>query len=130
MNNIQEIVAEISMLERQRDELEADLKKIITTFSVGDSSSISMRHIQAIERPTLEIETPKLDTPIEATRPKPEATKDGPEAQPQLDPAAELAQLESEFGQGSHDYSADEIGDWEFDELERELRSGDSTPCK
>ncbi|KAL4290527.1 hypothetical protein GQ457_14G023000 [Hibiscus cannabinus] len=130
--------------------------KIITTFSVVDSMKEQFdKHethsrkddpkfkelfndveklrveFEAIERPTLEIETPKLDTPIiEATQPKPEATKDGPEAQPQLDPAAELAQLESEFGQGSHDYSADEIGDWEFDELERELRSGDSTPRK
>ncbi|KAK8510244.1 hypothetical protein V6N13_103838 [Hibiscus sabdariffa] len=130
--------------------------KIITTFSVVDSMKEQFdKHethsrkddpkfkelfndveklrveFEAIERPTLEIETPKLDTPIiEAIQPKPEATKDGPEAQPQLGPAAELAQLESEFGQGSHDYSADEIGDWEFDELERELRSGDSTPRK
>ncbi|KAK8481575.1 hypothetical protein V6N12_007938, partial [Hibiscus sabdariffa] len=139
-------------LEEEYLEYEA---KIITTFSVVDSMKEQFdKHethsrkddpkfkelfndieklraeFEAIERPTLEIETPKLDTPIEATQPKPEATKDGPEAQLLLDPAAELAQLESEFGQGSHDYSADEIGDWEFDELERELRSGDSTPRK
>lgn len=43
-----------------------------------------------------------------------------------LDAAAELAKLESEFGKVSHDYSAEDIGEWEFDELEKELRSGDS----
>ncbi|KAE8712118.1 putative receptor-like protein kinase [Hibiscus syriacus] len=105
-------------------ELFNDIEKLRTEF-------------EAIERPALEIETPKFDTPNEnlqtspeSTRPKPEATKDNPEAQLLLDPAAELAKLESEFGKGSQDYSADEIGDWEFDELEKELRSGDTTPIK
>ena len=91
----------------------------------------------SIERPTLEMETPKAATPteklqesllpcptLESTQPKPD-TKKIPESQPALDPAAELAKLESEFGKVGQDYSAAEIGDWEFDELERELRSGD-----
>ncbi|MBA0671225.1 hypothetical protein Goklo_029664 [Gossypium klotzschianum] len=92
---------------------------------------------EAIERPTLEIETPKIDTPNEnmqmvpeSTQHKPDNTKAKTEAQPLLDPAAELAKLESEFGKGSQDYSTEEIGDWEFDELERELRAGDTAPGK
>ncbi|KAB2063620.1 hypothetical protein ES319_A10G227500v1 [Gossypium barbadense] len=92
---------------------------------------------EAIERPTLEIETPKIDTPNEdmqmvpeSTQPKPDNTKAKTEAQPLLDPAAELAKLESEFGKCSQDYSTEEIGDWEFDELERELRAGDTAPGK
>ena len=97
---------------------------------------------ESIERPTLEMETPKADTPtekpletlsprptLESTQPKPDM-KENPETQPVLDPAAELAKLESEFGKVGQDYSAAEIGDWEFDELERELRSGDSASGK
>ncbi|XP_017642257.1 uncharacterized protein LOC108483392 isoform X2 [Gossypium arboreum] len=136
--------------------------KIITTFSVVDNmkdqfckhETLSRKgdpkvkelfndieklrvEFEAIERPTLEIETPKIDTPnenmqmvLESTQPKPDNTKAKAEAQPLLDPAAELAKLESEFGKGSQDYSTEEIGDWEFDELERELRTGDTVPGK
>ncbi|KAI7729322.1 hypothetical protein M8C21_018542 [Ambrosia artemisiifolia] len=37
------------------------------------------------------------------------------------DTEAELATLESEFGTVNREYTEDEIGDWEFDELEKEL---------
>ncbi|XP_022742419.1 myosin-11-like [Durio zibethinus] len=97
---------------------------------------------ESVERPILHMETPKDDTPteklqetssprptLELTQPKPD-TKENPETQRLLDPAAELAKLESEFGKVGRDYSTEEIGDWEFDELERELRSGDSASGK
>ncbi|KAJ9541080.1 hypothetical protein OSB04_027586 [Centaurea solstitialis] len=38
-----------------------------------------------------------------------------------LDPEAEIAKLESEFGKVNQEYTEEEIGDWEFDELEKEL---------
>ncbi|MBA0872892.1 hypothetical protein Goshw_022789, partial [Gossypium schwendimanii] len=109
---------------------------------------------ETIERPILEMETPKVDSPNERpqeilsphpplestqpkldtkenpkTQPKPD-TKENPETQPVLDAAAELAKLESEFGKVNQDYTSEEIGDWEFDELERELISGDSASGK
>lgn len=109
------------------------------------------RPILELETPSPKAETnPKSETPIlEAETPSSRKLQSGP-SQPQkddtgahvvetdkhpkspsgkteqtLDPEAELAKLESEYGKVGRDYTADEIGDWEFDELERELRSGD-----
>ncbi|KAL2549178.1 hypothetical protein Fot_10708 [Forsythia ovata] len=102
---------------------------------------------ESIERPNLEIENPPLraDTSSgeklqesvehssELAAQAPEAGKDehpeppSIESEQVLDPEAELAKLEFEFGKSNRDYSAEEVGDWEFDELEKELRSGDSS---
>ncbi|RYR36840.1 hypothetical protein Ahy_A09g041793 [Arachis hypogaea] len=102
---------------------------------------------EAIERPNLEIESPpeksesplaekKLDDTPAASAPAPapgteilktetEKRSKSPSAKGDdiFDHEAELAKLESEFGKVSQDYSGEEIGDWEFDELERELSS-------
>ncbi|KAJ1436400.1 hypothetical protein SESBI_04434 [Sesbania bispinosa] len=98
---------------------------------------------ESIERPILEIESPTANTETEKKSddtPSPSVPARGTELskaetheQPKspsvktdqvLDHEAELAKLESEFGKISQDYSTEEIGDWEFDELERELVSG------
>ncbi|KAL6290841.1 hypothetical protein ACE6H2_008351 [Prunus campanulata] len=101
---------------------------------------------EAIERPNLQLEnpTPKSETkpqsgpftlPTESTGAQKADTDKHPgsgavKAEQMHDTEAELAKLESEFGKVGQDYSAEEIGDWEFDELERELRSGDSSTAK
>lgn len=106
---------------------------------------------ESIERPILEIETPTPRGPespsgaklqgslsqstVQVTETQNAVTDEHPKSpavktEQVLDPEAELAKLESEFGNVSRDYSAEEIGDWEFDELERELRSDDTAPSK
>ena len=108
------------------------------------------KEFESIERPILEVETPPTpkaevasDKPLgspthkpipDASTPKSE-TDGQPKApaaeeQQMLDPAAELAKLESECSKDARDYSAEEINDWEFDELEKELRSGDTATSK
>ncbi|TKY50625.1 hypothetical protein E2542_SST22129 [Spatholobus suberectus] len=103
---------------------------------------------ESIERPILEIESPtaKVETPpsekkfdgtpsfsapaqgAELSKPETDEQPKSPsvKADQILDHEAELAKLESEFGKVNQDYSTEEIGDWEFDELERELASGNS----
>ncbi|KAK4579001.1 hypothetical protein RGQ29_028886 [Quercus rubra] len=105
---------------------------------------------ESIERPNLEMETPtpkgetqSSENPQKTLSPPPlpdsETPRAGIDEQPKspaikaeqvLDTEAELAKLESEFGKVGRDYSAEEIGDWEFDELERELTAGDSATSK
>ena len=104
---------------------------------------------ESIERPVLQIESPPEKTEALPSEKKSDGTP-SPSASVQstefskaetdepkspsvksdqvLDHEAELAKLESEFGKVStQDYSAEEINDWEFDELEREFVSGNST---
>ncbi|XP_071735408.1 uncharacterized protein [Rutidosis leptorrhynchoides] len=105
----------------------------------------------AIERPELEMENPDQEEetieaetstkPVESRSQPKQKTTDRPETQSQtqtkdqqvktptaksdqgqgLDPEGEIAKLESEFGKVNHEYTEEEIGDWEFDELEKEL---------
>lgn len=108
------------------------------------------QEFESIERPNLEKETPspkaesttsgnlqrgssqplKEDIGAHKSEMNEHAKLLGAKAEQVLDHEAELANLESEFGQVGRDYSAEEIGDWEFDELERDLRSGDSASIK
>uniref|UniRef100_A0A7N1A744 Uncharacterized protein n=1 Tax=Kalanchoe fedtschenkoi TaxID=63787 RepID=A0A7N1A744_KALFE len=103
------------------------------------------QEFESIERPLLQIESPhpKADSSHSETPPKseshprsqalgsPKATKPNSphspsvEVEHDVDPDSDLAKFESEFGKLGQDYSTEEIGVWEFDELERELRSGD-----
>lgn len=105
------------------------------------------QEFEAIQRPILEMEpvTPKEnnasfeDKSLEHLKEKQETSHslenteqlsrsaieyDGPvKSSDILDPEAELAKLESEFGKTGERFSSQEISAWEFDELEKEFRS-------
>ncbi|KAL9227099.1 hypothetical protein vseg_002835 [Gypsophila vaccaria] len=98
------------------------------------------KEFDSIERPTLQMEIPykepeilvsekpqKTISPspvkvVESSKTHETHTESSTAKEEQvLDHEAELAKLESEFGKVSHDYTSEEIGGWEFDELEKEL---------
>ena len=108
------------------------------------------QEFELIERPTLEMEspdrepeTPTSEEPQEAFAPS--ATREAGSAKAKkeehlepseqkteqvLDHEAELAKLESEFGQVGEEYTSEEIGGWEFDELEKELAATEPSKGK
>ena len=113
-----------------------------------DSIEKLREEFESIEKPDLEMENPSSEADPHGKQPdspshpplqeveSPKAVKNEHPPSPKieteqvLDAESELAKLESEFGKVSQDYSTEEVGDWEFDELERELRSGDSASSK
>ncbi|EEF35601.1 uncharacterized protein LOC8262692 isoform X2 [Ricinus communis] len=150
------IITTFSVVDNMREQLYGQQGAIYRkdetmTKELFDDIEKLRKEFESIERPILEVETPPtpkaetvseepLGSPTHKLIPESSSTpKSEIDGQPKapaveeqlvLDPAAELAKLESEFGKDARDYSGEEIGDWEFDELERELRSGDTTISK
>ncbi|KAK2633794.1 hypothetical protein Ddye_028586 [Dipteronia dyeriana] len=132
-DDIEKLRQEFESIERPNLELEARIPRSDAPSNEKSLGSPANPPIE--ETPALKpekIEHPEAGAVKAEGTPalKPEKIKH-PEArvvkeEPVLDPDSDLAQLESEFGKVGNDYATEEIGDWEFDELEKELKS-DST---
>ncbi|KAB5538880.1 hypothetical protein DKX38_016413 [Salix brachista] len=144
------ILTTFSVVDNMREQFysrkgESSRKDDTTVKELFDDIEKLRVEFEAIERPNLELETPtpkaattsgkSLGSPSHSTTQNATTLESNIDEHPKapavetddvLDPAAELAKLESEFGKDARDYSSEEIGDWEFDELERELRSDDT----
>ncbi|XP_062155416.1 uncharacterized protein LOC133863483 [Alnus glutinosa] len=117
-DDIEKLRAEFESIERPSLEMESPAPK-------ADETQSSEKLLKNPSPPPIPVtETQNADVIDE--QPKASANK----AEHMLDAEAELAKLESEFGKVGRDYSTEEIGDWEFDELERELRAGDPPTSK
>ena len=107
------------------------------------------KEFELIERPTLEMESPDRqrepptsEKPQEAFASSSTREAESPKAKKEhlepseerteqvLDHEAELAKLESEFGNVGEEYTSEEIGGWEFDELEKELAATEPSKGK
>lgn len=144
------IVTTFSVVDNMRHQFYAQQEKICRKDDpkikkLFESIEMLRQEFESVERPNLEMEIPveggdasfheRVD---DNSHPKEQAIEtdvageqkenEPPSAKTKevLDPEAELAKLESEFGKINHNYSAEELGDWEFDELEKELKSGES----
>ncbi|KAL3645305.1 hypothetical protein CASFOL_010485 [Castilleja foliolosa] len=147
------IITTFSVVDNMREQFYAEQGKISSKENLKIKELFGLmeklrQEFESIERPNLEIENPPAkETDIlypgetsgqSVTNPNTEIKEQGGTvdnagkddktvADQVLDPEAELAKLESEFGKIHKDYSNEEIGEWEFDELEREFASGDSS---
>ncbi|KAF3636560.1 putative centromere-associated protein E-like isoform X2 [Capsicum annuum] len=114
--NIEKLRQEFESIERPNLEMEIPVEEGDTSSHVMVDDNISHPSERAIET-SVAGEKKKNEPPSAKT-------------EEVLDPEAELAKLESEFGKINRNYAVEEIGDWEFDELEKELKSVDSAMSK
>ncbi|KAK6135863.1 hypothetical protein DH2020_030350 [Rehmannia glutinosa] len=146
------IITTFSVVDNMREQFYAEQgknssKENLKVKELFDNIEKLREEFESIERPNLEIENPTKEKETSSGEKLQESVRDSfteqagtvnagkdddpqpppPKSEQMLDPEAELAKLESEFGKINQDYSTEEIGEWEFDELERELRSGDSS---
>ncbi|KAL3365399.1 hypothetical protein AABB24_010509 [Solanum stoloniferum] len=149
------IVTTFSVVDNMREQFYAQQEKICRKDDpkikeLFENIEKLRQEFESVERPNLEMEIPveegnssshervdddisqPSEQDIETVLAGEKKENETPSAKTEevLDPEAELAKLESEFGQINRNYSAEEIGDWEFDELEKELKSGESATRK
>ncbi|GMH11740.1 hypothetical protein Nepgr_013581 [Nepenthes gracilis] len=146
------IITTFSVVDNMKEQFYAQQEKIPRkndpeVRELFDSMEKLRQEFESIERPALEMESPTGVSEMTAMSEKsreipsetfthdaelPKAEKDdhldsaAVTVEQVLDPESELAKLESEFGKVSQQYTTEEIGCWEFDELEREFTSHDS----
>ncbi|KAF3774423.1 hypothetical protein EJ110_NYTH52007 [Nymphaea thermarum] len=110
---IEEIRRQFESINRPSLESEASPKKAVISPG-GDSRDPSGAKAGQDEIPLVQEDAPLPTTGVSNN-------------EQNLDPEAELAKLESEFGSVGRDYSTEEITDWEFDALEQELKISDAS---
>lgn len=153
LNYEEKIITTFSVVDNMKEQFYAQTGKIsrkdnARVKGLFDKMEKLRQGFESIERPDLDMENPSSESETPGTIPDiplhppllaTESPKAGKDEQPEshevkpenvLDTEAELAKLESEFGKVSQDYSTEEVGDWEFDDLEKELRAGDSATSK
>ncbi|XP_058204715.1 uncharacterized protein LOC131318764 [Rhododendron vialii] len=150
----EKIITTFSVVDNMKEQFYAQAGKIsrkddTRVKELFDNIEILRQKFESFERPDLDLEHPSSEAetppgmkPDTLLHPPSLATEsqiagkdelpNSDEVKPEhvLDTEAELAKLESEFGKVSQDYSTEEVGDWEFDELEKELRASDSATSK
>ncbi|KAF6164346.1 hypothetical protein GIB67_037503 [Kingdonia uniflora] len=137
-DSIEKLKAEFESVERPTLEIEVPPQKSGQTSEKSASNSpkqtiesLLFKKDKLPKSPSIKEERPAVQT-IETLLSKKDELPTSPlvKEEHSFDPEADLAKLESEFGKVGRDYSTEEIGGWEFDELEDELKSGNPAPSK
>ncbi|KAJ6799235.1 uncharacterized protein M6B38_208220 [Iris pallida] len=126
-NAIEKMRGDFESIERPVLEIEIPDEKVILSeekLQKGSSSGDGGGEKMVATKDSTEKNSSPASQPVS---PKSTATEppksDSVTIERPMDTESELAKLEQEFGEVNKDYSTEEIGGWEFDELEQELRS-------
>ena len=125
-DSIDKMRVDFESIKRPKLEIELPEEKVIHSVKPQKTSSGGEVPEEKVASPKGKAEKRGVRA-SESSSPKSRAIK-SPKSAPgttkqQFDTESELTKLEQEFGEASRDYTTDEIGGWEFDELEQELRS-------
>ncbi|KAL8162188.1 hypothetical protein V2J09_013677 [Rumex salicifolius] len=115
LDDIEKLRLEFESIERPNLQMEYPERAVETPESEKSQEIPSQTITQASEE--LKVTKEEHSEPIPV-----KVEKSAVNVEQVLDHEAELAKLESEFGNIEQEYNPHEIGDWEFDELERELK--------
>ncbi|KAL9687003.1 hypothetical protein QQ045_031399 [Rhodiola kirilowii] len=115
-SKVKEQLDDIEKIRQEFDFVERPLLKIESPSPKADNSHSEFQPESPSKPPSQALGSPKSTKPDSSSLPSVNVEHD-------VDPDSELAKFESEFGKLSQDYSTEEIDNWEFDELERELRA-------
>ncbi|CAL9144601.1 unnamed protein product [Musa hybrid cultivar] len=121
--SIEKMRLDFESIERPFLEIEVPEKMMMEDDSEKGSPVVQISSSPKFKR----VDSPKSSQPVVQISSSPKSKgvyspKSSPRTADEiLDPESEIAKLEMEFGKVGRDYSTEEIGGWEFDELEQEL---------
>ena len=121
--SIEKMRLDFESIERPFLEIEVPEKMMMEDDSEKGSPVVQISSSPKFKR----VDSPKSPQPVVQISSSPKSKgvyspKSSPRTADEiLDPESEIAKLEMEFGKAGRDYSTEEIGGWEFDELEQEL---------
>ncbi|KAF7143524.1 hypothetical protein RHSIM_Rhsim05G0185500 [Rhododendron simsii] len=138
LNHLEKIKDEFESIERPELDIESPTRSATAT-STGNSKSspfsvpeeASTEEVESIQRPSSETRNPTktAETPLKERAP--ETLERKLSESPKImgvktsDPGAKLLELKLELERESKEDSTEEIGGWEFDELEKDLETSD-----
>ncbi|KAI8556506.1 hypothetical protein RHMOL_Rhmol05G0258400 [Rhododendron molle] len=138
LNHLEKIKDEFESIERPELDIESPTRSANATSIENSKSSpfsvteeASAEEVESIQRPNSETQNPTKTLEMPSKERAPEALESKLSESPKImgvktsDPGAKLLELKLELERESKEDPTEEIGGWEFDELEKDLKTSD-----
>ncbi|XP_058215905.1 uncharacterized protein LOC131326981 isoform X3 [Rhododendron vialii] len=138
LNHLEKIKDEFESIERPELDIESPTRSANATSIENSKSSpfsvpeeASTEEVESIQRPNSETQNPTKTVETPSKERAPETLERKLSESPKImgvktsDPGAKLLELKLELERESKEDSTEEIGGWEFDELEKDLETSD-----